>query len=106
MTIIEKARRDAEPIPKSIPAQDATEFKPSHPKKQDLAPKRRFDRSQFLSAAEIEARYGFGIDALQRQMPDFPRPIHVAAKPEQFFSRAGILCFELEQRCKRGRAAQ
>ena len=79
-------------------------IEPQHP----ATEKRRLDRAQFLSLAEVESRYGIQFDALLRLKPSFPRPIRIAGNPQPFFSRAGILCFEIEQRCKsrRGRAAQ
>jgi hypothetical protein len=101
----EKARQNAEPIPKSILAQDAMEFKTGHPKTQDLAPeRRRLDRAQFLSLAEVESRYGMRFETLLRLKPSFPHPTIIADNSESLFSRAAILCWELEQRCKSRRS--
>jgi hypothetical protein len=70
--------------------------------------KRRLDRAQYLSFAEIEARYGVRLETLQGLKPSFPQAIRVAGNSEPFFSRSSVVCWELalkRHKSQRGRAS-
>jgi hypothetical protein len=65
---------------------------PQYPAKE----KRRLDRAQFLSLAEVEARYGVPFGTLQQLKPPFPQLVRIAGNSQPFFSRASIVRWDIE----------